>query len=123
MHRTLHHTLFALEQRLLDPAMRTDRAAISFLLAEEFHEVGKSGRLYDRAVILDRLSAESSHLGPPPHVTFESFEATLLGPEAALAVYISVHGKTRVHRVSVWVYRDGRWQMLHHQGTPSAEPA
>ena len=109
---TLHHTLLAQELRLLDPAVRRNRAEVAALLAPEFREVGRGGRSYSKEDILDRLAAEA-----PSVVAIEHFAVQLLGPEAALATYTSVHGSSRAYRSSVWVWREGRWLLVYHQGT------
>ncbi|RRA48394.1 DUF4440 domain-containing protein [Acidipila sp. EB88] len=115
-HATLCQALAGLEERLLDPAVRKQRSAVTALLTEEFREVGRSGRVYTRDQILDLLEQEA-----PASIRMEQFAATPLGPEAALATYVSIaKDGTRTHRSSVWLYREGRWQMLFHQGTPGA---
>ena len=115
MNQTLTYTLLALERHLLDPVIRRNRGAVAALLAVDFREFGRSGQIYGRAGILDFLSAEPETIGP---VTLEEFRAEPLGETAALATYQSVHADGVVRRSSVWVWRDGRWQMLFHQGTP-----
>ncbi len=113
MNETLAHILLALEERLLDPDVSKQPKAVAAMLAEDFREFGKSGRLYDRESILALLAAEV-----PQPIAVEEFRAQLLGSEAALATYVSraADGK-QARRSSVWVYREGRWQMLFHQGT------
>ncbi len=113
MNETLRHVLRTLEERLLDPEVRRDSRQVAALLTEDFREFGKSGRAYDRESILALLAAEA-----PQVISVEEFTAELLGPEAALTTWISrtADGK-RARRSSVWVYRQGRWQLLFHQGT------
>jgi hypothetical protein len=50
--------LLSLEQALLDPAFRRDRASVAELLAEDFVEFGSSGQRWTRAEILDLLATE-----------------------------------------------------------------
>jgi hypothetical protein len=47
-----------LEESLLKPEMRRDAEALSKLLADDFHELGASGQVYDKAVILAALPDE-----------------------------------------------------------------
>ena len=115
MNRTLHDALLRLELQLLDPAIRKERAAVAALLADEFCEVGRSGRVYTKPQILDELASE-----PERAMELEDFTVVALGETAALATYRSVHGDAKACRSSVWVWRDGRWQMLYHQGTAAA---
>ena len=107
----LDEVLLALELRLLDPPVRRDRSQVDALLAPEFREVGRSGRLYNKQDILDLLASEQ-----PFNVQLENFAVQTLGPEAALATYTSVHADGRASRASVWVRREERWVMLYHQG-------
>lgn len=116
MNRTLHQILLGYEQHLLTPEVRRNRSAIERLLAEEFLETGKSGTQYRRADILEQLAKET----PRPTASIQDFRAVLLGPEAALATYTAVVDGDRSHRASVWIYRESRWQMLHHQGTTAS---
>ena len=113
MNRTLHDALLARERRLLDPSVRANRTAVAALLAEEFREVGRSGRTYDRDAILDLLGSEIAQT-----VEIEQFVVTSLGLDSALASYVSHSRGARARRSSVWVFRESRWQMLYHQGTP-----
>ena len=99
-------TLQALERQLLDPATRKDWAAVTALLADDFREFGKSGRAYTKAEILE----------------LAEFHAVPLGPEAALVTYCSMEAGAMARRCSVWVWRNGLWQMLFHQGTPVPFP-
>lgn len=116
--------LQSLEERLLEHSVRQDSDSILQLLAEEFQEFGSSGRVYDREEILHALGTE-----PVARLSLAGFRATMLSPSAALVTYESVHsdvsGKEtgKALRSSVWILRDGRWQMLFHQGTKVAAQA
>ena len=107
-----------LEERLLLPDVRRSRPAVSALLADEFVEFGSSGRVYDRQQTLALLeSAEQVE------TVIRDFAARLLTPEVALVTYRSVRrdtprGAADALRSSIWTRRNGRWQMLFHQGTP-----
>ncbi len=88
-------------------------------LAEEFVELGQSGRRWTRDATLAAMS------GDPPRddIAIEVFETATLAPDLILATYdLVVIGVDRTHarsrRSSIWIRRDGRWQMRFHQGTP-----
>ena len=84
---------------------------LASLIADDFLEFGRSGRVWTRESILELLkTGPSSDPG-----LMERFEATELADGVALVTY---HG-ARANRCSVWVWRDGRWQMRFHQGTPT----
>jgi len=113
MNTTLYAVLLSLEQRLLDPTIRKQPATAGALLAEEFREFGKSGRVYGKQEILALLAQ-----APETAITIEDFEVTLLSETAALATWKSVTAIGQARRSSVWVWRKGCWLMIFHQGTP-----
>ena len=110
--------LFDLEQQLLQPSTRRDATALTSLLAGDFREFGSSGRIYTRQQIIDQLAAES-----PRHITLSDPLCRQLAEDIALLTYrstrtIALKAASHALRSSLWVRRDGRWQMLFHQGTP-----
>jgi hypothetical protein len=109
--------LTALEQLLHDPAARRNPTQVALLLADEFREFGKSGRVYDKPAILQLLADEPP--GQPP-ILADEFALTAVSTDAALLTYRSTSAGTTAVRSSLWVHRDGRWQMLFHQGTKSS---
>lgn len=118
MNPTLSDELRSLEERLLDPEVRRDRTAVASLLATDFLEFGSSGRTFNREQILDVLAAAE-----PLHVQLADFAARLLAPHVALVTWRGIGpdgGQSR--RSSLWIRREGRWQMLFHQGTPIPRP-
>ena len=74
--------LLSLEQALLDPALRRDRARVSELLTEDFVEFGSSGRKWTRPEILDLLATEEYI---PPVI--ENFECHPIAAGVVLATY------------------------------------
>ncbi len=114
--RTLRQALLRLEMLLLDPAVRKNRAFVAGMLADEFEEIGRNGRTFSKAEMLDALAAE-----PEEMARLEDFSVIPLGEAAALATYRSVHLGVEAHRSSVWIWREGRWQMRYHQGTVRSE--
>ena len=105
------------ERALLTGAVRGDRVTASLLLHEDFREVGQSGRVWDRQSVLDMMEAEA-HEGRL-EIRAEDLVATGLAPHVVLLTFDSVTASGRAHRSSVWVRESGRWQVLHHQGTPA----
>lgn len=96
---------------------------VADLLADEFVEFGKSGRVYNKQVTVDALANESS-LGSMivPKVT--DFSITSLSSNVVLVTYRSVRAlpdgirSSETLRSSIWKLASGRWQMVFHQGTP-----
>jgi hypothetical protein len=109
-------TLSTLERRLHDPSVRRDLAEVDRLLAGDFREFGKSGRVYDKAAILALLANQA-----PALIASDDFALTLIAPGAALLTYRSTSSGMTALRSSLWVHRDDRWQMLFHQGTHVAQ--
>jgi hypothetical protein len=108
---TLLDELVRLEETLLRLGPACDRACIESLLAADFVEFGASGRVWDRAAILEELEL-------PRERSFTLTDAACrpLGADAALLTY-RIPGRRESLRSSLWARRDGRWQMLFHQGT------
>lgn len=99
------------EQLLLDPAVRADPAAVERLLHRDFHEVGVSGREWDRAAIVAALAADPGVTG-----TASDLVPTRLADDVVLLTYRSGDG---ARRSSVWVRDpDAGWVLRFHQGTP-----
>lgn len=122
--RELGAQLRALEERLLDPAVRASPERAGELLADDFLEFGSSGRRYDKAQVLRTLASEA---GDRPHFAISDFELKALAPDIALVTYracadVSEGAETRQSlRSSLWLLRSGRWQMAFHQGTPTSQ--
>ena len=111
--------LRALEERLLDPAVRADPAQVRALLSPEFIEFGASGRVFDRDAIVATLAAE----GPRVARQARGFKVRLLAPGAALTTWrVKRDDGIETLRSSVWQQQaDGRWLMVFHQGTLAAQ--
>jgi glyoxylase I family protein len=107
----LRDELLALERALAERDWTA--AALDELIDEDFVEVGRSGRAWDRAAILDLLA------GPPDRdVRIADFAVTRLGGDVVLATYSTTPDPAL--RASLWIRRDGRWRIRFHQGTPRA---
>jgi hypothetical protein len=112
----LEELLLKLEQRLMDPVFREDRAHVSALLAEDFREFGSSGRVWSRDDILN----PSGTVQTAPLV--EDFSVKTIVPELVQVTYRTLRrvpgGKPQAAlRSSLWIRRGDKWQMLFHQGT------
>ena len=121
---TLLADLQALETELHHPGVRCDAARLEQLLHPDFHEVGRSGRAYDRATVIQFLAEE----GGSPAVAPDDFRVCQLAAGVALLTYRSAHqgpnGQREAHtlRSSVWVQEGTCWKLRYHQGTPAAMP-
>jgi hypothetical protein len=109
--------IHSLEEQLLQPKFRRNCAAVAELLAEDFKEFGCSGRVWSKQQIIRQLEAE-----PPFHAIMQDFHATKLATGAILVTYKLTTRRPETEatyslRSSIWMRRDGCWQMLFHQGT------
>jgi glyoxylase I family protein len=82
------------------------------LIADDFREFGASGRTWDAAAMRQTLAGAE----PADPVDLDDFTVAVLAPGVALVTYRL--GQPRPsNRSSVWVRREGRWQVRFHQGT------
>ena len=109
-------TIIAAERTLLDPAIRSDRAALDRWLDPEFTEIGKSGRLWTRDEILDDLLTTDQSDYAEAELTEPLVRE--LAPHCNLLTYVVQIGDRRSRRSSIWRFRDGHWRMAFNQGTP-----
>ena len=97
-----------LETRLHRSDVRSSPSLAAELIADDFLEFGKSGRVYDKATILAAMQREPPR-GP---IDVEDFAARELAPGVVLVTY-----RGSALRSSIWVLQDGKWRMAFHQGT------
>ena len=105
------HSAESAERHLLDPTVRADGDAVDQLLHRDFVEIGRSGRLWTRAEMIEALLADPEVSGEPEDMTVDE-----LASGCALVTY-TLDG---IRRSSVWIRKAGRWQVRFHQGTPIA---
>lgn len=112
----LSEHICGLEEKLLNPEVRTSPEQLSLLLADDFFEYGSSGRVWHKK---DMMGEEGAGM---VQLTLSEFALHPLSEEAVLATYRTFNtGNGRYTlRSSIWRYREGRWQMFFHQGTPAA---
>jgi hypothetical protein len=106
-----------LELSLLTEAVRKDPTRMCLLLTEEFCEFGASGRVYNKTEVIAELQAEHER-----RIAMKDFATQMIDSSTMLVRYRSVReGEDGVVvealRSSIWVLREGRWQILFHQGT------
>ncbi len=105
-----------LERELQTPAKRRDAHWLDVVLADDFEEVGASGRVWSRAEILRALAIEDDRV-----IGVRDLVARRLGVDTALVRWTSDSEAGVAERSSVWRKGHGGWQLVHHQGT--ARPA
>lgn len=105
--------VIALERSLLTDEVRADPAAVAALLHEQWAEIGRSGRLWDRAAML----AEIAPLDQP--VDLEVVSVSRIADGVILLLWRASAPDRVTVRSSLWVRDGGRWRQRFHQGTPA----
>jgi hypothetical protein len=107
-----------LEQGLWTAEFRFDRAWMEAVLAEDFIEFGRSGRIYSRQQCLDVPEDAIDIVMPLPN-----FEIRPLGADIVQITYTSIvtYGDEveRANRSAIWLKTTGGWKLKFHQGTPT----
>ena len=99
------------------PELGTTRADFKAQTAKDFWEVGASGRIYDRAFVIEMLTERWSK----PHEDIwetSDFYCRELGPDTYALTYTLKQKQERVtRRLTLWRRIAGSWVILYHQGT------
>jgi len=121
-HVSLLSTLSELECELHQPKCRSDRERLTQLLDPDFKEFGRSGASYTRDDTLMLLPTELE----PPKIHAQDFAVQKLSDSIVLLTYRSAHVNSsgelfrHTNRASIWRLNSSGWQMVFHQGTPTA---
>ncbi|HYN35131.1 MAG TPA: nuclear transport factor 2 family protein, partial [Ilumatobacteraceae bacterium] len=109
------------ELELLDPVCRLDPRRVAALLADDFIEIGKSGRVWSRDEIVAALAAEPGMDG----VTVGPMSGQRIAAGLVLVRYTTHHPGSRaaVHRSGWWRQTTTGWRCCFHQATVVPEPA
>ena len=117
----------ALEERLANPGPGDSKESLAGMFAAEFREFGSSGRIFDAETVLGALGGVAQRPSRAP-ISLEGFRTERVAPNVVLATYLArvpagPGWKPPTLRSSLWCKRDGRWQILFHQGTPTPSEA
>lgn len=123
---TLEQLLLEYETKLMDPEVRRSDKAAEFI-ADDFMEFAGNGRVFNKS---DALAMMKRHIVRT--LAIEEFNVRQLSPNVVLVTYRvrsqgfgGAPGRVSV-RSSIWVHRNGKWQVTFHQATLIAgatEPA
>lgn len=111
-----------LELEVHHPGRCTSRERLEQLLHPDFHEVGRSGKPYDREKTISLLLPPAQALP----VACGGFSVELLSAQMALLNFGTAlrqpDGSLAHHtlRASLWLREGGQWRLRYHQGTPSS---
>ena len=99
------------------PEFGATRADFERMTAEDFWEIGASGRRYTRALVLDELE---KRFAAPHEDVWETggFQCRRLGERTYLLTYTLLQDRTRLTRRStIWEQTGEGWKIVYHQGT------
>jgi hypothetical protein len=95
----------------------TPRSDFERLMAEDFWEIGASGRRYDRATVLDELEKRQKERKPDVFETSE-FRCRKLSENVFLFTYVLLQdNQRRTNRSTIWQRTPDGWKIIFHQGT------
>lgn len=106
-----------LEESLWRPETRFNKEYMDKLLASDFFEFGRSGRIYQRK---DTLEAPKQDIKAT--LPLRDFKIHNITTNVVLVTYISEVEDNKLelgNRSSIWVKTGDHWQLKFHQGTPS----
>jgi len=118
----LREQLLTLEMSLHRAEVRRSRLMLERLLAPDFTEFARSGRVYDRRSIIDYLLNEDAALTAVlPQVS--DVGCTALSADCILLTYrtsrVVAGSLIETLRSSIWNHREDEWVMVFHQATPT----
>ncbi len=103
------------------PEFGTTRADFERMTAEDFWEVGASGRVYSREWVLDELERRQAN-PQPERMEASGFALKRLAPDVFRVTYTLVQEETRrTRRSTLWKHTAEGWKILYHQGTIIAD--
>ncbi|WP_415907177.1 DUF4440 domain-containing protein [Oleiharenicola sp. Vm1] len=109
--------LVRLENQVHWPQAGTSRAAMAQWFAEDFWEVGASGRKFTLAVVLNVLEKRAAAGAAAEPRTLSDVACRALAADTFLLTYLLEQPGRLTRRSSVWRRTADGWRMLHHQGT------
>lgn len=112
-YKSLKEQLLQLEEKLLEPEIRTSKEELSNLLADNFFEFGSSGKVLYKEENVGEMSLSVVQM------KLSDFEIYPMSEEIVLTTYRIYNEMNNQHslRSSIWKLIDGRWKMHFHQGT------
>lgn len=109
-------TLYKLEESLWIPETRFDNEYMNKVLADDFFEFGRSGKIYSKE---ETLSASMQDINIT--LPLKNFSIKFITDNVALVTYISevLYEELEIgNRSSLWVKDDNNnWRLQFHQGT------
>ncbi len=116
----LSRQLLLLEEKLLQPDIRKSVKGLEAIIADDFIELGSSGRTYNKQQMIDVLPTL-----PLVELNLTDFQVKPLSAGVVLTIYRAAKNSIKNDRTeyslrsSIWILQEGEWRIVFHQGTPS----
>jgi hypothetical protein len=104
-----------LERELQTAACRHDPHRMRALLADDFEEVGASGRIWTLTTALGLVASETAD---EPEIEVHDLVTRAVTDDTVMVRWDSARGHRRARRTSLWRRDPDGWRLVHHQGTP-----
>ncbi|SRR5712691_1164039 len=119
--KELEDKLIAKEKSIVAAQKRQDLPAIEAVLAQGFHEIGGSGRLFTKSQVLEALKFVQVI-----DYQLERFRLFPVDGKCVIVTYMATVRRrhkgqeysTCTCRSSTWIERNGMWRVIFHQATP-----
>ena len=112
--------LVTLEPLLHRLPVAADRATIGALLDPDFFEVGASGSVYQRSLVLDVVERRYRAGTDPDDAVWnvQDFSTSKLSDNLYLVTYQLSFADRLSRRCTLWRWHELGWKAVYHQGTP-----
>ena len=116
---TLEALIKELEESLLHTDVRTNPDILNKLLAEDFEEIGVTGKVTSREEVIDWLVNKEQNV----RWSLNNFRVKQITPDMVVAIYeakketLQPHQSKASMRSSIWKLFGDQWKMVFHQGT------
>ena len=114
--RAVEAELLAREPIFHKPELGTTRADYAAQTADDYWEVGASGRVYDREFVLDTLVSRGKVPGDEDWGITDARCRQLAADTFALTYRLDQAGRLS-RRLTLWRRDPDGWKILYHQGT------
>jgi len=109
--------LIKLETKLHSHSVRGSKEKLELLLADDYIEIGVSGKLYDKKETIIMLTTSEPH-----EIKATDFYLSELSAEMMQLIYRTEHRKNsqvirNTIRSSLWKNNGINWRIIFHQGT------
>jgi hypothetical protein len=119
--KELEEQLIAKERDIIAAQKRRDFSAVEAVLADGFHEIGNSGRLFSKSEIVNAMQEVQI-----VDYSVEQFRLLPIDDKCVILTYVAtvrrIHQqqehRNRAYRSSIWIERNGAWFVIFHQATP-----